>query len=72
VARQLAPQLDDVLAEIGLDGRDAVRLQVVVDPDLLRDHGFALRHRPGAGLATDAENDVAGLLGIAGEMHVPA
>ncbi|MDF2974733.1 MAG: hypothetical protein K0R61_5183 [Microvirga sp.] len=43
VARQLVAQLDDVFAEIGLDGRDAVRLEMMVDPDLLRDHGLALR-----------------------------
>ncbi len=51
VARQLVAKLDDVFAEIGLDRRDAVRLKVLVDPDLLRDHRFALGHRPCAGCA---------------------
>jgi hypothetical protein len=72
VARQLVAELDDVLAEIRLDGPDAVRFQVMVDPDLLRDHGLALRDRLGIGLAADGQDDVAGFLRIAGEMDVPA
>ena len=72
VARQLVPQLNDVFAEIRLDGRDAVRFQVMIDLDLLGDHRLALRHRLRASLAADAQDDVAGFLRVAGEMHVPA
>ena len=42
VARRLVAELDDVFAEIGLDRRDAVRLEVIVDADLLGDHRLAL------------------------------
>ena len=45
---------------------------MIVDPDLLGDHRFALGHRPRAGRAADAEDDVARLVGVAGEMHMPA
>jgi len=38
MARQFVAKLDDVLAKIGFDRRDSVRLQVVVDGDLLADH----------------------------------
>ena len=38
----LAAQLDDVFAEIGLDRRDAVRLEMRVEADLLGDHRLAL------------------------------
>ena len=40
--RRLAAQLDDIFAEIGLDGLDAVRFEKGVDTDLLADHRFAL------------------------------
>ena len=72
VARQLVAQLDDVFAEVGLDRPDAVRFEVMVDLDLLGDHGLALGHRLRAGLAADGQDDVAGFLRIPGEMHVPA
>ena len=51
----LVAELDDVFAEIGLDRRDAVRLQVVVEPDLLGDHRLALGDGARAGLAADVE-----------------
>ena len=54
VARQLVAELDDVFAEIGLDRRDAVRLEDVVQVDLLGDHRLALGHGLGAGRAADA------------------
>ena len=44
VGRQLAAQLDDVFAEIGLDRRDAVAFEEVVEADLLGDHRLALGH----------------------------
>ena len=38
MARRLVAELDDVLAEIGLDRRDAERLEMIVERDLLGDH----------------------------------
>ena len=53
VARRLVAELDDVFAEIGLDRRDAVRLEVIVERDLLGDHRLAL----GDGLGADGAAD---------------
>ncbi len=72
VARHLVPELDDVLAEIGLDRRDAVAFEVVVEADLLGDHRLALGHGPRPRGPADAEDDVPRLRRIAGEMHLPA
>jgi hypothetical protein len=47
VARVLAAQLDDVLAEIGLDRRDAGLGHRLVERDLLAHHGLALGDRLG-------------------------
>ena len=54
-------ELDDVLAEVGLDGRDAVGLEPGVEADLLGDHALALGHRAGTGRAADVEDDGARL-----------
>jgi hypothetical protein len=62
VARMLAAKLDDVFAEIGLDRLDAVLLEELVQPDLLRDHRLALGHGAGARCAADVEDDVARVL----------
>src|SRR6185437_7430920 len=72
VARILLADLDDVLAEIGLDRRDAVLLEVIVERDLLGDHRLALGHRLGAEPLTDRQHRVARLLRRAAPMHVPA
>ena len=48
VGRQLVAQLDDVFAEIGLDRRDAVAFEEIVEADLLGDHRLALGHGLGA------------------------
>ena len=53
VAGMFVAQLDDVFAEIGFDRGDTVRFQVIIDPDLLRDHGFAFCHGLRAGLLAD-------------------
>jgi len=42
VARRFAIQLDDVLAQIGLQGLDAMPLEEVIEVHLLRDHALAL------------------------------
>ena len=44
----LAPELDDIFAEIGLDHLDAGGLQMRVEPDLLRHHRLALGDELGA------------------------
>ena len=53
VARQLVAELDDVLAEVGLDRHDARALEMAVEADLLGDHRLAFGDRPGAGRAAD-------------------
>ncbi len=42
MARALAPELDDVFAEIGLDGRYAGLFERAVEVDLLGNHRLAL------------------------------
>ena len=51
--------LDEVLAEIGLDHLDAVRLERVVEADLLGDHRLALGDDPRAGVPADLADDAA-------------
>ena len=72
MARHLVAELDDVFAEIGLHRRDAVLFEMLVDPDFLGDHRFALGDGPGARVLADRQDDAARLLRVAGEMHVPA
>jgi hypothetical protein len=48
VARSLAPDLDDVLAKIGLCHLDAGSFEMGVEADLLRYHGLALGDEAGA------------------------
>ena len=70
VARRLVAQLDDVFAEIGLDRRDAVRFEVIVERDLLGDHRLALGDGLGADRAADVEHGGARLVGVARPMHL--
>ena len=44
VARPLVAELHDALAEIGVDDLDAARLEVRIEPALLRQHRLALDH----------------------------
>ena len=53
VARRFAPDLHDILAEIGLDHLDAGGFEMGVEPDLLRHHGLALGDELGARLAAE-------------------
>ena len=72
VRGNLATQLDDIFAEIGLDRRDAGLLHGVVERDLLRDHALALGDGLCAALGAYVENDIARLFGRAREMHMSA
>ncbi len=72
VGGNLAAQLDDVFAEIGLDRRHAGLFQRGVDFDLLADHRFALGDRLGTEPRANLDDDGARLLRGAGEMHMPA
>ena len=70
--RNLAAQLDDIFAEIGLDGPDAGGLQRVVEGDLFRDHRLAFGDGFRAALACDVEHDLARFRRVARVMHVAA
>ena len=72
VARPLVPDLDQVFAEIGLDRLDAVRLEVVVEVDLFRDHRLALGDELRIRLPADGENLRAGLFRVLRPVHVAA
>src|SRR3954468_13410143 len=72
VARPLVGELDDVLAEVGLDRLDAVSLEVGVEADLLGDHALALGDRAGTRRAAQVEHDGAGLGGVAGPVDLAA
>jgi len=72
MARRLVAQLDDVLAEIGLDRGDAVLLEVVVEPDLLGDHRLALGDDLGADRAADLQHHGARLVGCPRPMNLTA
>ncbi len=70
VARRLMTELDDVFAEIGLDRRDVVFLEILVEADLLGHHRLALGHRPGVDRAADVEDLGTGVLGRLGIVDV--
>ncbi len=72
VARRLVPELQDVLAEVGLDRGDAVLLEEVVEADLLGDHRLALGDRLRAGGAADVEDGLARLGRRAAPVHPAA
>ena len=65
----LAFQLDDALAEVGLDHLDTLRLQEGVHLALLRQHRLRLHHLLDMVLLQDAIYDVVELLGVLGPMH---
>ena len=62
VAGRLFRELDNVLAEIRLDGFDAGALQCLVDGDLFAHHGLALGDALGTDTPADTDDDVAGVL----------
>jgi hypothetical protein len=72
VAGRFARQLDDVLAEIRLDGLHARRLQGLVHSDLFAHHGLALGDALGARLVADLHHDALRVLGGLCPVHLPA
>ena len=72
VARRFVAQLKDVFAEVGLDRRDAVLFQVVVDVQLLADHRLALGDGSCADPLADGEHGGAGLVGGARPVDLAA
>ena len=74
----LAAQLDDVFAEVGLDDAVAGGFEIVVETDLLGDHGFGFgNQKPIRRLCRgmqiffflyDVENDAVGFCRIFGAM----
>ena len=61
VARALAPKLDDIFAEIGLDHLDAGGMQLGVELDLLRHHRLAFGDELGPRLLAEPNHDGAGV-----------
>ncbi len=72
VARVIVVDLDDVFAEVGLDGGDAVGLEVVVEVDLLGDHALRLHDLLRAGGLENLERRAAGILLRHGEVNTHA
>ena len=72
MARRFLAQLQDVLAQIGLDRGDAVLFQMLVDPQLLGDHRLALGDRARIHPLADRQHRRAGILGRAAPVHVAA
>jgi hypothetical protein len=68
VARRIVVELEDELAEVGLQRLDADVLQIMQQVRLLRHHALGLDAGPAAFLLRDAEADGVGLLGVVGEM----
>ncbi len=69
VARRLPRQLDDELAQVGLDHLDARRLQRRVQVDLLAGHRLALGDQPRPALPGDIEDVRHGRGGVGGPEH---
>src|SRR5260370_17333749 len=56
MARHLVEQLDDVFAQIGFHRLDAMGQKMIVDGDLLADHGLALGYGPRADASADLQH----------------
>ena len=72
VARGLARELDDVLAEVGLDDLEVRFLECLVEGDLLPHHGLALGHGAGARPPTDVDDAGSCLGRVRRPVHLPA
>ena len=65
-------QLDDILAQIGLDRRDAMPFEMLVDGDLLADHRLSLGDGLCVRCPANRQNGFARFLGIGAPMHLAA
>ena len=65
-------QLDDVLAKVGLVDDEAVSLQLVVELGLFGGHRLGLHDALDVVLLADVGDDLVGLGGVLGEVHVHA
>ena len=72
VAGRLLRQLDDVFAQVGLQDLKTRRFQGGVQRRFLADHGFALGDVGAARLPAKLHDDLFGLLGRLGPMHLTA
>ena len=72
VAGPVVAQLHDQLGQVGLDGGDALGLEMFVEADLLGGHRLDLDHFVCTGRPDQFGDNAIGLLGVAGPVHHPA
>ena len=69
---RLAGQLDDVLAQVGLDDLEAGLLERLVEVDLLGRHRLGLDDRAHAASAAQVDDDAPRVLGVGRPVYLPA
>ncbi len=72
VGRPLSGQLNNEFAEIGFGNLNSASLQRGIEMNLFGGHRFRLHGELAIGLLGDLQNDLAGILGRAGPVHLPA
>ena len=72
VRRSLASDLNNVFAEIGLDRLDTGGLESRIEVDLFGSHRLAFHDALCAAVAQDADDDLAGVDAVGGEMNLAA
>src|SRR5690625_1775928 len=72
MAGGLPAELDDILAQIGLNGLDTSFLKKIIEADLLGYHRFSLGDHSGIQPAADRQDGPAGLLGGRTPVHLAA
>src|SRR5690606_16495861 len=72
VAWMLAPQLNDIFAKVGLHRLNAIGFKKVIEFDLFGDHRLALGGATRTNRTADVENNLAGIRGSLGPVHVAA
>jgi hypothetical protein len=72
MAWPLAPELDDIFAEIGLDHRDLGSVEMLIEPDLIAHHRLALGDELGTGRLAELEHDGPSIGRSRRVMHLPA
>ena len=72
MGRRLAPQLDDVFAEVGFHRLDPRGLQGLIEADLLGDHRFALGDALRPHRLAQVEDDRARFVGVLRVVDFPA